>query len=64
MQSRTLNVASSGSVNYLRTPARPKQPSCPGRPFDPLAAIVWMILIPASAVAGWYGFYRLLWWLF
>lgn len=31
--------------------------------FDPIATLTWLILAPASAVAGWYGFWRALAWL-
>jgi hypothetical protein len=32
----------------------------PRRRFDPVAAAVWLVLIPVSAVVGWYGVWRVL----
>lgn len=29
------------------------------RKFDPIAALVWLLVAPLSALAGWYGAYRL-----
>lgn len=32
----------------------------PRRRFDPVAALVWLVLIPVSGIVGWYGFWRVL----
>lgn len=33
------------------------------RKFDPIAALVWLVVMPISAAIGWYGVGRLILWL-
>jgi hypothetical protein len=30
----------------------------PRQPFDPVACIAWLVLLPLSAALGWYGLIR------
>ena len=61
MRNYGLHLISSVGVSYRRSPAKPQQRAFLRlQPFDPIAAIVWLVLVPVSATVGWYGFFKAL----